>query len=105
MGLRAIYVRNLEQDLIPIAATQQTATVGNTAAACPAIKSNLCSHVLITVVTDAIRVTFDGSTPTSSAGHLIAAGASETWSRAKHAAAKTIRVTNDAQLTQTEFMT
>lgn len=44
------------------------------------------------------RVTFDGSTPTASNGHLIATGSSGTWSVATAAAAKFIRTTGTSAI-------
>jgi hypothetical protein len=44
------------------------------------------------------RVTFDGSTPTTSNGHVIAAGSSGTWSVATAAAARFIRTTGTSAI-------
>jgi hypothetical protein len=41
------------------------------------------------------RVTFDGSAPTATNGHLIEIGATDVWSVAKAAAAKFVRTTDD----------
>jgi len=61
--------------------------------------------VLWTVMDDAIVVTFDGSTPTSTNGHEIASGTSGEWSKATAEAAKAIRVTTDARVHISEFQT
>ena len=49
------------------------------------------THVEFDIQTADVRVTFDGSAPTSSNGHLLPVGYSDTWSKAKASAAKFIR--------------
>ena len=51
----------------------------------------LTTCVLLDVQTAGVYVTFDGSAPTTTNGHYLAAGTSYTWSRASATAAKFIR--------------
>jgi len=52
---------------------------------------NNTSHVLIGVQTNDIMVTFDGSTPSASAGHRYPAGYQDFWTKQQWAAASFIR--------------
>lgn len=49
------------------------------------------THIFWTLETAEIRVTFDGSAPTSSNGHIISVGQNGVWPAALAAAAKFIR--------------
>ena len=84
----------------------QSLTVSSSAVAMIATPLyELTQKVVWDLQTDAAFVTFDGSTPTSSNGHKIAAGTSGEWSPEVANAAKWIRETLDARLQISEFQT
>lgn len=61
-------------------------------------------QVLVTVSDADVMVTFDGSTPTSSHGHLYPEGSTVLWSKQMANAAQFIRAAStDAVVTATEF--
>lgn len=99
MGLASHKVINLDSELKPVGVMQQItvdATAGGKQIATPIPEG--ASHALVGIDGDAARVTFDGSAPTSTNGHLLANGYSAVWSAARIAAAKFIRVTGNATL-------
>lgn len=60
-------------------------------------------EIVWSVETDSVRVTFDGTAPTASHGHVLAAGSSGTWSVETATAAKFLRVTADAVVVASPF--
>lgn len=56
------------------------------------------THVVMDVQTNDVRVTFDGSAPTATSGHLIPFGSTMVWSKALAAASKWICITGSATI-------
>lgn len=54
------------------------------------------THVLVSVDTANVRVTFDGSTPDANTGHLLTAPYIGMWSKARAQAAKFIKTGSNA---------
>jgi len=105
-------ITNLSNEFKPSSAqdgtavTGQSLTVSSSAVAMIATTLNdLTQKVVWDVQDDAAFVTFDGSTPSSSNGHKIAAGTSGEWSPEVANAAKWIRETTDARIQISEFQT
>jgi len=95
MGLSAMRVTNLEQELVPNPNQPgRMVTVDNTAAGVQigAIHEDT-SHVMISIDAQPVRVTFDGTAPTDTSGIYLAANTRVIWSRALALAAKFIRAT------------
>jgi hypothetical protein len=61
------------------------------------------THVLVSVDTANVRVTFDGSTPDANTGHLLTAPYIGMWSAARAKAAKFIKTGSNAVAVGTEF--
>jgi len=81
----------------------QTLTVANSVVQFSAFNS-LTKFVVLDVQVADVRVTYDGSTPSSTNGHILFAGRSYTWSKAAAAAAKFIEdTTTDATIHASEF--
>ena len=103
-------INNLSSSLSPTkdnsgtAIAGQSKTVSSSSVALIATALNGASDgVVWTVHDDAIFVTFDGTTATSTNGHLIASGTSGEWSKAMAESAKAIRQTTDARVQFSEF--
>ena len=83
--------------------TDQTLTVGDSVVQFSAFNA-LTKFVVLDVQVADVRVTYDGSAPTSTNGHILFAGRSYTWSKAAAAAAKFIEdTTTDATIHASEF--
>ena len=89
-------------------ATCLTGTISNTAVALAALTGydaathGTANRAVIGVATDAIRVTWNGTAPTTTVGHHIAVNGTLTIEgAAKVAALKFIRITTDAAITIT----
>ena len=81
----------------------QTLAVGNSVVQFSAFNS-LTKFVVLDVQVADVRVTYDGSTPSSTNGHILFAGRSYTWSKAAAEAAKFIEdTTTDATIHASEF--
>jgi len=81
----------------------QTLTVANSVVQFSAFNS-LTKFVVLDVQVADVRVTYDGSAPTTTNGHILFAGRSYTWSKAAAAAAKFIEdTTTDATIHASEF--
>lgn len=94
---------NAFQQLKPVAGVaHKSITVSSTALGIGALHSQT-KYVLLTVNTEGVRCTFDGSAPTSTDGHLLAAGAERLLSLESAVALKMIRATNDANVAVSEF--
>ncbi len=90
--MNSVRVANLDGALAPTPdVSMQQITVSTTVKQLSALNSN--THcVKITVASQAIRVTFDGTDPVGgTTGHYYAANASDVWSKAAATAAKMIR--------------
>ena len=81
----------------------ETLTISSTALPCTASKLLATTdEIFVTIETDAIRMLFDGSTPTAAVGHKFAAGTSfELKGRPNINNLLMIRVTTDATVTIT----
>lgn len=98
-----VKVTNLEADLVPVAGrNHQLKTVSTSVIQLDPLHANT-SHVLVTVDTNNVRVTFDGQNPSTSDGHLLTAPYAAMWSRRRAQAAKFIRVSADATLVAQEM--
>ena len=83
--------------------TSKTLAVGNSVVQFSAFNS-LTKFVVLDVQVADVRVTYDGSAPTTTNGHILFAGRSYTWSKAAAAAAKFIEdTTTDATIHASEF--
>ena len=85
--------------------TDQTLTVDDTAGGkqFSAFSAN-CKYVVLDVQVADVRVTYDGSPPTSTNGHILFAGRSYTWAVETARAAKFIEdTTTDATIHASEF--
>lgn len=66
--------------------------------------SSSCKYVVLDVQVADVRVTYDGSSPTTSNGHILFAGRSYTWAVETARAAKFIEdTTTDAIIHASEF--
>lgn len=61
------------------------------------------SLVVLDIQVANVYCTFDGTTPSSSRGHILYATQSYTWSKAAATAAKFVAVTSDATIFASEF--
>lgn len=59
--------------------------------------------VMLSVETDALRITLDGTAPTATKGHLLNPGKIVMLTRAEADAAKMIRVTTDSKIQVSEY--
>lgn len=98
MGLAAIKVTNNETHLRPTqdnggtAITDQALAVTDTAKDLIATALNpATTHVEWTLDAADVRMTFDGSAPTATNGHLFVNGTSRVWHRKRAEACKVIR--------------
>jgi hypothetical protein len=83
-----MHVTNLETELQPTSgATMQKLSMDNTVKELAALDTNT-THVFYTVEAGTVRVTFDGTTPSASNGHLLAQNASGFWTKETAEAAK-----------------
>ena len=84
--------------------TDQTLTVDNTTGGVQFSAFNaLTKFVVLDVQVADVRVTYDGSAPTTTNGHILFAGRSYTWSKAAAEAAKFIEdPTTDATIHASE---
>jgi len=91
-------------NLIPTpGVADQNLTVSDTALQLAALNDNT-KHVLVTVATQPIRVTFDDSAPTTTNGHYWAAGQERVLKREAAVAMKVIRATgSDGELHASEM--
>ena len=99
-------VSNLECMIKPTdGAADQQLTVDNTVQEFAAFDHEKTRFVVVTVDTAAVRVTFDGSDPTATDGHVLPAGYEAVWSRQRAQAAKFIRDTGSDGYVQGSEMT
>ena len=86
-------------------ATDQTLTVDSTAGGVQFSAFNsLTRYVVLDVQVADVRVTYDGSAPTTTNGHILFAGRSYTWAKKTAEAAKFIEdTTTDATIHASEF--
>ena len=86
-------------------ATDQTLAVDDTAGGKQFSAFNsLTRYVVLDVQVADVRVTYDGSAPTSTNGHILFAGRSYTWAKRTAEAAKFIEdTTTDAVIHASEF--
>ena len=86
-------------------ATDQTLTVDSTAGGVQFSAFNsLTRYVVLDVQVADVRVTYDGSAPTTTNGHILFAGRSYTWAKKTAEAAKFIEdTTTDAVIHASEF--
>ena len=98
------FVTNLYPKPTP-GATDQTLTVDSTAGGKQfGAFNSLAKYIVLDVQVADVRVTFDGSAPTSTNGHILYAGRSYTWSKQAATAAKLIEdTTTDATVHASEF--
>ena len=84
------FVTNLYPKPTP-GVTDQSLAVADSAVQFGTAFNSLTKYVVLDVQTADVRVTYDGSDPTTSNGHILFAGRSYTWSKEAAAAAKFIR--------------
>ena len=101
---------NQINDLAPNAetVTQGPLTVGVAAATLLSLVSGNAFNarttmVMLSVETDSLRLTLDGTAPTATKGHLINPGKIMMLTRAEADAAKMIRVTTDSKIQVSEY--
>jgi hypothetical protein len=100
-----VRVSNLDSALVPsVGVSMQQITVSNAVKRFAAL-NGLTTVVKVTVASQPIRVTFDGTDPVGgTTGHYYAANANDTWSKTMAAAAKMIRDGgSDAEVSMTEL--
>ena len=97
------YVTNLYPK--PVAGVNdQTLTVSSSAVPFGTAFNKLTRYIVFDVQGADVRVTYDGSDPTTSNGHILFAGRSYTWSKAAAQAAKFIQDgSTDATIHASEF--
>lgn len=84
--------------------TCQELTVSSTAVQLDTTKfGTVAREIVWSVETDSVRVTFDGTAPTASHGHLLPAGASGTWSVETASAARFLTTGADATIVASPF--
>ena len=71
--------------------TDQSLAVADSAVQFGTAFNSLTKYVVLDIQTADVRVTYDGSDPTTSNGHILFAGRSYTWSKEAAEAAKFIR--------------
>ena len=97
------FVTNLYPKPTP-GVTDQSLAVADSAVPFGTAFNSLTKYVVLDVQTADVRVTYDGSDPTTSNGHILFAGRSYTWSKEAAAAAKFIRNgTSSASIHASEF--
>lgn len=97
MATLANYLRAFAADTDTVSSTALDLTDIGTALTAEVVADADAAH--ISVFTDAIRYTYDGTTPTASVGHLIAANDEKILiGRTNVAALQMIRVTGDASV-------
>ena len=84
------FVTNLYPKPTP-GVTDQSLAVADSAVQFGTAFNSLTKYVVLDIQTADVRVTYDGSDPTTSNGHILFAGRSYTWSKEAAAAAKFIR--------------
>jgi len=85
-------------------ADQPLLTVSNSAISLASSYDTKTRYIVLDVQDQDVRVTYDGSNPTTSNGHVLAAGTSYTWAKETALAAKVIRAGGtDAKIAQSEF--
>ena len=90
-------VANIDGALAPMGgALMHEKTVAGTATALVGTMNRGTKAVFWTVDGGDVRVTFDGTDPSATKGHLIMDGSSGTWSRGTAAAARAIRTGSDS---------
>ena len=89
-------MRNMDLiDLVPtVDVVDQGFAVSDSIVALGALDT-LTRYVRVSIDTQPVRVTFDGSDPAAANGHLLAAGFSQTWSKVMADAAQFIRSGGD----------
>ena len=90
MSHRNVRAVNLDYMLKPIAEAMQDVTVDDTVKQLGALPGDTAA-VFVSVDTQPIIVTFDGTDPAAGNGHVYAAGATGTWSKELALAAKITR--------------
>jgi hypothetical protein len=81
---------NIDSQMQALADTHQRVAVGVAAASLGALPAN-CSHVFFSVDTQPIRITLDGTTPTSTIGHYLSVGEKFTLKKSQAVALQFIR--------------
>lgn len=82
----------------------QTLTVSNSAVQFGTAFNELTRYIVLDVQVADVRVTYDGSAPTTSNGHILFAGRSYTWAKETAEAAKFFRDgSTDATIHASEF--
>lgn len=82
----------------------QTLTVSNSAVQFATAFNELTRYIVLDVQVADVRVTYDGSAPTTSNGHILFAGRSYTWGKKTAEAAKFFRDGSaDATIHASEF--
>ena len=87
-------------------ATDQALAVGNSVVQLTdgGAFNSLTKYIVLDVQVADVRVTYDGSAPTSTNGHILFAGRSYTWAKRTAEAAKFIEdTTTDATIHASEF--
>ena len=105
MSRQNVRVANKNSEMYPNAGvSEQELTVSTSVVSFDAF-NELTTHVLITVNDEGVRVKFDGTDPTTSSGHALAAGTQKIWDRTLAGAAKFIRDgDSDATIYLTELV-
>ena len=106
MGLSTIKIQNIDTNLVPTASLLNSTVADQTLSQDASTASDfiqtalddLTTHVFWTVDGANVRVTFDGSTPTTSVGHYIADGDSGIWRKETAEAAKVIAASGTANI-------
>jgi hypothetical protein len=87
-----------------VGVTDQTLTVSSSAVQFGTAFNKLTRYIVFDVQVADVRVTYDGSDPTTSNGHILFAGRSYTWSKQAAEAAKFIQDgSTDATIHASEF--
>jgi len=107
-------INNLSNSLSPTRDTQTGLLVAGRSVTAIVSAIDLISGTILNKSTDMVAwtihdggviVTFDGTTPTASNGHLLASGTSGEWSKTTSEDVKVLRATVDARIALSEFQT
>lgn len=90
MGRPNVRSVNLDSELMPLEGEGKQVTVSNSAVSMGGINES-ATHVFWSLSDAQVRMTLDGSDPTTSKGHLLNIGANGVMSRRQFVAAKFIR--------------
>lgn len=99
--MSAATINNLEQDLVPVAGSAVSAAVSGVTAA-PAITTTAV-YVKVSILSNDVMYTDDGSTPAADAGYMLSAGSTALMRRELYAATKWFPLSGSPKLFATGY--